>query len=862
MDEKDAALRDFSAAALKEFLKWSIKHTPLLKQDQEATEASSKYVNVKSILKRIFSFLNHPSCAKRLGAALAWNSIYAIFREEETLVNRHVFELLYYLIESLALSEQDDKMYGTQEQTKSALDHVERIIKAKVELLNEKRADRVKPPGWAEAVLEVAVRWLMRQCGRSETECRHKSMELAYKLAPCIHGINEARDYFQIKLKMEGELYFLARFEGSQEKKDILKDSICNFKILPDLGVDSFQLSYVKSWLAMLIAPLDCYAWVFSERLLTPQNLFSSGKSCIWNSLEYFIEKIMPYELHEVLESVYYKKNPKLNSFALVCTPNEIEDFNKAKCTAIIRFIDFLCTMIGIFSSSALALIPDCIWSEKLFSCLLNMCLSPQVVGFNLNDLEVYTNLPLKTRAFFKVFTSHASKDLQQRFKTLIKSSIEDKKQFQSAIESVLALRKPPNQAADETVSRVTTDWLKLSQLISGYEQLSEFKFYELSLDLNRIIFDYLCEQTTADNKGYEQESLTCVEAKTKLLNLCLGLNYASVQQHKSAPGVDDYLIEILDKYLFHTQMSTFFSYYRNEICTWICKRHVYVIPYLLGKLKLNFAKCMSLLISVADYLCVDKQQRKTYGTKVVLRLYDNWAMFSDYWQAAADLENKVLLVSLLTKSILIETIPFGNQQASSRVTEMYMSLLVDTKTKLNFKCKLLDLLYFFSEAPVPFTLKSYMGQFVAQFPLKSTELVKGDDAYNDYVNAIRKILFSIEMSGSFDLINVMVNLFCREAEHICSDEIQACFIRCIKRQEGHKQTALIKHYWEGSFKNLETSNDERKALIFKKVLINFLKHCEKPTFLEFMCANVVYLIDILDKELKVVICANSHLID
>ena len=97
------------------FLKWSIKHTPLTQQE---TNQSTSPINVKSILKRIFSFLNHPNCSKRLGAALAWNSIYTIFREEETLVNKHIFELLYYLIESLALSEQDDKMYGTQEHTK------------------------------------------------------------------------------------------------------------------------------------------------------------------------------------------------------------------------------------------------------------------------------------------------------------------------------------------------------------------------------------------------------------------------------------------------------------------------------------------------------------------------------------------------------------------------------------------------------------------------------------------------------------------------------------------------------------------------------------------------------------------------
>ena len=112
VDEKDAGLRDFSAQALKEFLKWSIKHTPLVKND--AINRSSP-VNVKSILKRIFNFLTHPSSSRRLGALLAWNSIYTIFREEEILVNKFIFELLYYLIESLAMAEKDDKMYGTQE---------------------------------------------------------------------------------------------------------------------------------------------------------------------------------------------------------------------------------------------------------------------------------------------------------------------------------------------------------------------------------------------------------------------------------------------------------------------------------------------------------------------------------------------------------------------------------------------------------------------------------------------------------------------------------------------------------------------------------------------------------------------------
>jgi DNA-dependent protein kinase catalytic subunit len=426
VDEKDAALRDLSAQALKEFIKWSIKHTPLYNQD-----SASSSINVKSILKRIFNFLTHPSSSKRLGAALAWNSIYVIFREEESLVNKYVFELLYYLIESLAIAEKDDKMYGTQEHCKLGLDHVERIIRIKSELLNQRSSERVKPMGWSESVLEVAVRWLMRQCGRIETECRHKSMELVYKLIPCINGIKETREYFQLRLKTETEVYFLARFEGSTEKKEILKDSLCNFKTLEDLGVENFQITKIQTWLSMLTAPLDCYSWVFGERLLTPANLFSQNKSCIWHSLSYFIENIINYDLVDLIKKVYIQNG---NKTLILCSPSEIEEYKKAKCTSLIRFIDFLCTMLGFYPGEAMKVIPSNIWSDSFFKCIVSICVDPLLVGFSMNDLEVFTNLPLKTKTFLKLFTQHTPPHIKDKLKRMCHAIINEHSQLKSLL--------------------------------------------------------------------------------------------------------------------------------------------------------------------------------------------------------------------------------------------------------------------------------------------------------------------------------------------------------------------------------------------------------------------------------------------
>ena len=45
---------------------------------------------------------------------------------------------------------------------------------------------------WTEATLEVAVRWLLRQCGRIETESRRKCIELVCTFIPLLPG----REYF------------------------------------------------------------------------------------------------------------------------------------------------------------------------------------------------------------------------------------------------------------------------------------------------------------------------------------------------------------------------------------------------------------------------------------------------------------------------------------------------------------------------------------------------------------------------------------------------------------------------------------------------------------------------------------------
>ena len=134
----DNSLRDFSSKCVKEFFSWSIKQTSVKQLEKNPA-------NPKSLFKRMYSLALHPQAFKRLGAAVVFNNIYAVFREEESLVDVFTLEALVVFLSSLSLAHKDDKLVGTAQQCEIAIGHLEKIIKKKSKLLLKVNPHRSKP---------------------------------------------------------------------------------------------------------------------------------------------------------------------------------------------------------------------------------------------------------------------------------------------------------------------------------------------------------------------------------------------------------------------------------------------------------------------------------------------------------------------------------------------------------------------------------------------------------------------------------------------------------------------------------------------------------------------------------------------
>ncbi|GBN03187.1 DNA-dependent protein kinase catalytic subunit, partial [Araneus ventricosus] len=238
-NNQNAALRDFSALGLREFFLWSIKQS-----------SSDKQKQTENFLSKLHSFSLHPNAFKRMGAALTFNNIYRIFREEEPLVKKFTIQLLVQFVDSLAIAHTDDVSLGTQKQCIIALDHIQRIIVNKQKLFLKTDESRKKPECLEEATLQCTVLWLLRQCGCIQIECRHKCMELVEKLAPFIPGFKSASSYLLTYNNLGKNIF-----------EDVFENVLKKFS---NSGLHN-QMSFkcICFWLEALQTSMDCYQWVF-----------------------------------------------------------------------------------------------------------------------------------------------------------------------------------------------------------------------------------------------------------------------------------------------------------------------------------------------------------------------------------------------------------------------------------------------------------------------------------------------------------------------------------------------------------------------------------------------------------------------
>ncbi|XP_030325664.1 DNA-dependent protein kinase catalytic subunit isoform X3 [Strigops habroptila] len=850
VDPVDSTLRDFCGQCIREFLKWSIKQTTPRQQEKSPA-------NTKSLFKRLYSLALHPSAFKRLGAALAFNSIYREFREENSLVEQFVFEALVVFLESLALTHTDEKSLGTTQQCCDAINHLKRIIKHKAPSLNKegkRRVPRGFPAAKSVCLLDV-VMWLLMQCGRPQTECRHKAMELFYEFVPLVPGNKSPSSWLADVLKNQDVSFLINKFEGggsdAKSPSGILSQPTLRGMQEP------FSLQTVMRWMDMFLAALDCYNTFFELRMVKPHEILGiNARSSFLEAVQFFLETIALHDINAAEQCF------GCSSKGSMFSPQERDMYNYSKCTIIVRIMEFVTMILETCQQDFWKLLEKELLNASFIELLVMTVCDPSHVGFNTADVQVMKNLP----------------DISVRLmRALMKSP------YKESLKLCIKKRITPQSledlcSVDLFNSEARFDQVRFSAVLSACKQLQKSGLLHSVLHnqdggpplsvgskLLSVVYKGIAP-------GGERVSLPLLDISSKkLADRLLQLAF----------DIDDQCEELVSLLLNTVVLSVplsgtsqknllnfchgqyFYSLFSETINQQLLKNLDVIIVQLMKSSVSNPQMVGSILNGMLDQSFRERTVRKQQGVKLVTAVLRNWEKLDSWWARGSTPESKMAVLTLLAKVLQIDSsVSFNtSHEAFTAVFNTYTSLLIDQNLGLNLKGQAVIILPFFTNLTGEKLneLKNALDQLVAfNFPMRSDEFPKGTLKYNNYVDCTKKFLDALELSQSPMLLQLMTEVLCRDHKHFMEDLFQASFKRISRRSTTDKQVLLLDTIHKMFQSDELLSNTTRQAFMDRS-LLTLLWHCGLDALREFLGKIIAQAMDILNSRFTK---SNEHAFD
>ncbi|KAM7075469.1 DNA-dependent protein kinase catalytic subunit isoform 1-T1 [Molossus nigricans] len=836
VDPIDSTLRDFCGRCIREFLKWSIKQTTPQQQEKSS-------VNTKSLFKRLYSYALHPSAFKRLGASLAFNNIYREFREEESLVEQFVFESLVIYMESLALAHTDEKSLGTVQQCHDAIEHLRHIIGKKHVSLNEakkRRCPRGFPPAASLCLLDM-VQWLLANCGRPQTECRHKSIELFYKFVPLLPGNKSPSLWLKDIMKEKDASFLRNTFEGGGGGCDQQSGILAQPTLFHLQG--PFSLRAALQWMDMLLAALECYNTFIEEKTVDAREVLGTEtESSLWKAVAFFLESIA---MHDIMAA---EKGFGTGATGNRPSPQEEERYNYSKCTIVVRIMEFTTMLLSIYPEGW-QLLEKYLCNTNLMKLLVKILCEPLSIGFSVSDVHVMEHLPDVCVKLMKALKKSPYKDLLEMH---LKENI-----TAQSIEELCAI--------DLYGPDTYMDRAKLSSIMSACKQLHQAGFLHVilpsqSVDQHHSIGTKLLSLVYRSiAPGHEQQCLpsldpSCKRLASGLLELAFAfgglcerlvslLLDTAVLSMPSSRGSQKNIVSF-----YHGEY--FYSLFSETVNTELLKNLDLAVLELMKSSVDNPKMVSTVLNGMLDQSFRDRASQKHQGLKLVTLILQNWRKCDLWWAKDSAPESKMALLTLLAKMVQIDSSVSFNTSHSAfpEVFTAYTSILADPKLGLHLKGQAIILLPFFTNLTGGSLedLKHVLEKIIiSNFPMKSEEFLPGTLQYNNYVDFMKKFLDALELSQSPVLLQLMTEILCREQQHIMEDLFQSTFRKIARKSSCAIQSSLLESVYKMFRRDDPLSCITRQAFVDRS-LLTLLWHCSQDALREFFSKIVVDAIDVL----------------
>lgn len=795
------SVRDIASRSLKEFLSWTFR------QSKSEQLAASPF-NIVTLIHHLKMFNSDALHQRRFGAALAFNNIYRVLREEEVIIDKYWLDLLHDFCINFNLSEQQlEENLNSQtdlKQVSSSLDHVLRVLRECKQLFNTPNPDRVKPAAYPNCLLRDAVLWLFGQCKSPQNLYRRKVMELFLALAPCVDSYSSAAA-------------FIRDTQTTESVIDLCESGLeCEH-----IELAEFETTY--AWLRQLHTTLDCYIWFIDNNfMLTWNSVFM--KSGIFKALQHYVDNIMNKnlfaEVHDMDNKLIVQK----------------ERMNREKSAVLLQFFIFLnkalpigCVPSTIFESR------ESIWAAE------TIIFRAQFLECDTKNPEILSNL-LKC---METFITNANRFAPQEFRNVLNEKLINNMTdiYQSFANSVAEIL---NRNSISTSDANNLSGINLICSLIRAKVLLPDDNVRANIDILASKVLYQIFEGIKEKQGdiLIAKLLTPDTAKftSHLLEICFS-------KHGIHVNLIDLLLNTTELKLYDSLKSVkhgkhFLTLYRSTIYQYFLKNADLIVERLISKiLPPNVSHVLRMLIEITEYAHKSGPHNVTQIKTLTNVLLGNWPDIQSRSNADQTLATTMALMELVGRIAMV--CPYALTEIPKRaqgLTEWLLDILrgthdefsVEIKTQAIFLIPCLVGPTNYEHTDLEKVLQHFQSTY---FPLCTEELPMGSVERTTYENTFQVILETMCASQSAVMLKFVINCTAQDADHIMHNQIVENLEKFMTTQKSENQLHCLNMVFDMFTKNAH--DPAIRMVLMKRFLTHMIMSSLKETIIQFYASHI-----------------------
>ncbi|KRZ48915.1 DNA-dependent protein kinase catalytic subunit [Trichinella nativa] len=822
----NSSLRDQSAYYISEYCRWSMRRVDNTGQNMHSES------KVELLVQTIITFAVHSSAVKRAGAAVAFNNLYKIIREKRWLVDIYILEMFFTFMKSLYLAENDDELYGTVDECKQAIKHIRRIILYNLNMLRIHNERRRTPNEWSQSTIHCCCDWLLNTMTWSNyqfrSECFVSYQELTNAEIEKLHFLRH------IGTSIFG---LIDHFERSH--RSVLGSfSICNLQDRVATGTSIYALVL---WLETYEAMIDGYVWALNTNRISMEDwnnyLLSKNKKSISISFQFHLNTFRRTSSNEESTvSMQHGFGEQYCNWAKFSqyfknAKKSIEQylFHRTRCKCFVALCKLISALVNCPNLNNFQGFLKLLLYPNTWNAFLKVACDPKSLGFRLYSKQLFECISQDVRLLFLALKNNTF--LVQQVSTNMKEYLTQFYPWPD-VESVVT--------CDSHLA------IEQQQLLNVYGMLVEVGL-RCVVELPGAEFLWT---TVAD--VYFSKRIGLPPSK-------LGM----VKQIFRVAALTGSAVDVLIKLLMNTESvrlaecSTLCSTkgellianFGEEIALLLCTNAELFLKHLKEASRCQPDVVGRALLHTVTVVVHSSDLRKKYGRKLALQVLRIFGQELLHWAdvAVSNETLKLLWLKLIMKLILIDS-KITEWQEFAPMASAYFMMLNDQSLTLDFKNNMLSLLAGFCTfdkhaSELGKSLKLFM---VNNFPLKSDEFAKGTAKYDQYVAACQKILFAFGCTGSPLILELLLNMICREQSHPIASDLKHQLQKFSSRTSRAVLENILVLLDEMFFNPSSCVCSSLRLALLNEFFIPFLHSLKSDLLLSWTCRRIQTLVSCL----------------